>query len=144
MGLLTDFFIAAPADVQTLDISQSPVGRFPGLQARRTDPVKIVQLQCCIDGGTFEDHMPLLDEMSVRDGGREGPWLFRVPQILCNVLASAGSADIDRHGKAWAVTEEWIADGGTATEIVPYLAEIALLASRARAEQKMLFMWMSL
>ena len=102
MGLLTDFFIADPADIQTLDISQSPVGRFPGLEAKRTDPVKIVQLQCCIDGRTFEEHMPLLDEMSVRDDGQEGPWLFRVPQILCDALVSASPADLDRHGRAWA------------------------------------------
>ena len=144
MGLLTDFFIAAPSDIDVLDISQSPVGRFPGLEAKRTDPVKIVQLQCCIDGRTFEEHLPLLDEMSVRDDGQEGPWLFRVPQILCDALASATPDDIDRHGRAWAATEEWTADGGTAADIVPYLAEIAQLASRAKAEQRSLFMWMCL
>ena len=119
MGLLTDFFIAAPSDIKALDISQSPVGSFPGLQAKNTDPVKIVRLQCCIDGRTFEEHMPLVDEMYeklVRDGGQEGPWIFRVPQILCDALASASPADIDRYGKAWAATEEWTTDGGTAAD----------------------------
>lgn len=144
MALLTDFFVAALADVQTLDLSQSPLDKFPGLAAKRTDPVKIVQLQCCIDGKTFDEHMPLLDEMSVRDNGQGGPWLLRVPQILCDALASANPADINKHGRAWAATDEWSADGGTATDIVPYLAEIAQLASRAKTEQKSLFIWVSL
>jgi hypothetical protein len=144
MGLLTDFFVAAPTEIQSVDIAHSPVGSFPGLHAKRTDPVKLVQLQCCIDGATFEERMPLLDEMLVRDAGQEGPWIFRVPQTLSDALASAGPADIQTHGRAWAATDEWRADGGTEAELVPYLSEIAQLASRARAEQRALYVWMCL
>jgi hypothetical protein len=144
MGLLTDFFIAAPTEIQGLDIARSPVGRFPGLHAKSTDPVKLVQLQCCIDGAASEERMPMLDEMLVRDAGEEGPWIFRVPQTLCDALASASPADIERHGKAWAITEEWRADGGTEAELVPYLGEIARLAARARGGQRALYVWMCL
>lgn len=101
MGYLTDFFVATPAEMQSVDIARTPVGSFPGLPAKRTDPVKLVQLQCCIDDTTFEERLPLLDEMLVRDGGTEA-------------------------------------------ELVPYLSEIAQLASQARAEQKALYVWMCL
>jgi hypothetical protein len=144
MGLLTDFFIADPADIETLDISRSPIGEFAAIEGKRTDPVKIVRLQCCIDGSTFEERMPQLNEMLVREAAEDGPWIYRVPPALCEALASARAADLDRYGRAWAATEEWTLDGGTPAEIVPYLGQIAQLASRAKAEQMSLFIWTSL
>jgi hypothetical protein len=144
MGLLTDFFIATPAEIDGLDLSQSPVGKFAGYQAKRIDPVKIEQLQCCIDADKFEEWQSSFEEKPVRDAGEDGPWVLRVPQVLCDALASAGPADIQSYGKAWAETEEWTLDGGEEEEIVLVLGKIAQLASQAKTEGKQLFLWMSL
>jgi hypothetical protein len=142
--MLTDFFIATPAEVQALDIAQTPATSIRCLRAKRTDPVKIVQLHCCIEGGSFEQAMPLLDTMLVRDAGQEGPWIFRLPEVLEGRLASASAADIDRFGKAWAATEEWTRDGGTPQTIVPFLGAIAQFAVDARAQQRSVYVWMCL
>jgi len=142
--MLTDFFIATPAEVQALDIAQTPARSFRCLRAKRADPVKIVQLQCCIDGGSFEQRMPLLDTMLIRQAGHEGPWVFRLPDVLESRLAAASTEEIDHFGRAWAATEEWSRDGGTPQTIVPFLAAIAQFAAEARAQQRSVYIWMSL
>jgi hypothetical protein len=142
--MLTDFFIATPAEVQALDIAHGPSANGQCLRAKRTDPVKIIQLQCCIEGVPFEQRLPLLDEMMVRDGGEEGPWIFRLPDVLQSRLASASQQEIQQFGRAWAATEEWTRDGGTPDLIVPFLGEIAQLASQATAQQRSVFVWMCL
>jgi hypothetical protein len=142
--MLTDFFIATTAEVQALDITRGPSAQVQCLRAKRTDPVKIVQLQCCIEGVPFEQRMPLLDTMLVREAAQEGPWVFRLPEALESTLASSSVSDIERYGRAWAATEEWQRDGGTPEQIVPFLAEIAHLASSARTQQSSVFVWMSL
>lgn len=142
--MLTDFFTATPAEVQALDIAQSPAATVRCLRAKRTDPVKIVRLQCCIDGASFAERMPLLDTMPVRQAGKEGPWIFRLPEVLEDRLAIASPDELDRFGKSWAATEEWTRDGGTPQVIVPFLAAIAQFAVEARAQQRSVYIWMSL
>lgn len=142
--MLTDFFIATPAEVQALDITQTPATSVRCLRAQRTDPVKIVQLQCCIDGAPFAERMPLLDTMLVRQAGEDGPWVFQLPEILESRLATAGANELDRFGKLWAATEEWTRDGGTPQIIVPFLAAIAQFAVEARAQKRSVYIWMSL
>jgi hypothetical protein len=142
--MITDFFIATPAEVQAFDIAQSPAKSVRCLRAKRTDPVKIVQLMCCIDGVSFNDRLPLLNTMFVRDAGEEGPWIFRLPEILESRLATASENELDRFGKLWAATEEWTRDGGTPQIIVPFLAAIAQFAVEARDQQRAVYVWMSL
>ncbi len=139
--MITDFFTATQAEVQSLDIAKGP---SQCLRAKRTDPVKLVQLQCCIDGVPFEQRLPLLDQMLVRDGGEDGPWIYRLPEVLQGRLAAASAADVERFGRAWAATDEWKRDGGTPDLIVPFLAEIARLAAKAAAQQRAVFVWMCL
>jgi hypothetical protein len=132
--MLTDFFIATPAEVQSLDIAQSPATSVRCLRAQRADPVKIVQLQCCIDGAPFAERMSLLDTMLVRQAGEEGPWIFQLPEILESRLATASADEVNHFGKLWAATEEWARDGGTPQIIVPFLAAIAQFTVEARAQ----------
>ena len=142
--MLTDFFVATPAEVKALDITQTPATSVRCLRAQRTDPVKIVQLQCCIDGASFAERMPLLDTMLMRQAGEEGPWIFKLPEVLESRLATASADELDRFGKLWAATEEWTRDGGTPQIIVPFLAAIAQFAVEARAQKRSVYIWMSL
>ena len=142
--MLTDFFTATPAEVQALDISQSPSKSVRCLRAQLADPIKIVQLQCCIDGASFKTHEPLLDTMLVRQAADDGPWFFRLPEIIESRLATASPAELDRIGKTWAATEEWTRDGGTPQVIVPFLSAIAQFAVEARSQKRSVYIWMSL
>lgn len=137
--MLTDFFSATAAEAEALDITRGPSAQTQCVRAKRVDPVKIVQLLCCIEGVPFEQRLSLLDTMFVRDAGEDGPWIIRLPELLEGALASFSLEDIDRYGREWAATEEWQRDGGTPDWIVPFLGEIARLASSARAQQRSVF-----
>jgi len=88
--------------------------------------------------------MPLLDTMLVRQAGEEGPWIFRLPDVLESRLATASPEELIGFGKSWAATEECTRDGGTPQVIVPFLAAIAQFAVEARAQQRAVYIWMSL
>jgi hypothetical protein len=142
--MLTDFFTASPAEVQALDIAQSPAATVRCLRAQRADPIKIVQLQCSIDGAPFAVHEPLLDTMLVRQAADEGPWFFRLPEVIESQLAAASPAELNRIGKSWAATEEWTRDGGTPETIIPLVTAIAQFAVEARSQKRSVYIWMSL
>jgi hypothetical protein len=142
--MLADFFIAPAAEVQSLDITQTPATGARCLRTKRIDPVKIVQLQCCFDGVPFAERMPLLNTMLVRQAGEDGPWIFQLPKAVENQLATARTDELDRLGKLWAATEEWTRDGGTPQIVVPLLTTIAHFAVEARAQRQSVYIWMSL
>jgi len=66
MGLLNGFFIATGAEVNVLDISQSPAGSLPAVQARSVEVVKLTSLQCITNGSVFSDHLEQLGAMRER------------------------------------------------------------------------------
>jgi hypothetical protein len=144
MSVLTDFFVASPSEVQSMEVDQSPVGRFPGLQAKRTEVVMIVQLQCIVDGSRFEDHLGELDALFVRSETDDGPWIVRIPESLFAFLWSADADAVRVIGTRWAQTEEWKASGGTPDDIVSFLGQICELARVAKSGGKGLYVWMSL
>ena len=142
--MLSDFFTATADELANVDIATGPSTQAPCLRAKHVDPVKIVQLQCCIEGVEFEERISLLDEIFVRDGGDDGPWIIRLPEHLETALALFNPPDIDRYGRAWAETEEWQRDGGTPDLIIPLLGEIVRLVAAGRAEDQSTFVWICL
>jgi hypothetical protein len=136
MSLLSDFFIALPDEVQRIDLPRSPAEKFHGVYAKRVDPLKLLLLQSCVEGSSLDEHLDSMETMKVREAEPDGPWIFEVPHSVCEALANARDDEIEQYGTAWAETEEWVSDGGTAEEIVPLLRSIALLAQRAKSEKK--------
>jgi hypothetical protein len=143
MALLSDFFVATADEVNGLDLSQSPANRFLCLRARRTDVVKLVQLQCLVDGTRFQDHVRELDTLFVRSAGDKGPWVVIVPKPLVDALSESSDAQISALGRRWAETDEWVRDGGTPENIVPFLRDIVRLAQQSKRENKSLYIWIS-
>ena len=118
MALLSDFFIATPAEVQSLNIVRSPAKSFPSIQARAVEVVKLVQLQCILDGSVFKDHLKELDGLIIRSASDDGPWVITVPSIVTESLAQADEEKINRYGTAWASTEEWKLDNGKPGDVI--------------------------
>jgi hypothetical protein len=144
MGVLSDFFIATDDEAQSFDASSSPVNAFPTFQARRIDVVKLVLLQCAIDGSTFEAHLDLLDTLFLRSESDDGPWVLIVPIDIQKALASADDYQLDQYGIAWASTEEWISDGGKPGEVIACLKDLARLAKQAEKENRNIYLWVAL
>jgi hypothetical protein len=144
MALLSDFFVAAANELDQLDLAKGPATHFRCLRASRTDVVKIVRLQCLVDGTRFEDRLGGLDSLFVRTAGDDGPWIIGVPEPLVSKLATCNEEEINSLGTRWAKTEEWVLDGGKPENIVPLLLEIVKLARQAEQENKKLYVWISL
>jgi hypothetical protein len=144
MGLLSDFFIATKAEVDSLDIRVSPAASLPAVQARSVEAVKLTQLQCIIDGSVFSDHLEDLGAMMVKSEGADGPWVFLVPGLIGRTLAESDEHKVRDLAIAWASTDEWNLDGGKPEEIIPLLNNLGGLARRANAENRELYVWLSL
>lgn len=144
MGLLSDLFITTPPELQSLDIRQSPAQSLPSVRARRIEVVKLVQLQCIMDGSSFNDHLNSLGDMIVRSASDDGRWVVLVPNALTRALAEADRSQLEEMGRLWASTEEWLLDGGREEEIISLIKEIATLARKAVAGGQNLYCWISL
>jgi hypothetical protein len=144
MALLSDFFIASTNEIQSLNILQSPGKTFPAVQARAIELVKITKLQCIIDGSVFNDHIKDLDGMIVRSAGDDGPWIILLPNIITKTLLESNETKLADIGKSWAVTEEWVLDGGKPENIIPLIKNLTNLAKKAQAEKRSIYLWVSL
>jgi hypothetical protein len=143
MGLISDFFVATQTELADMDASASPAALFPSVQAKRVEVVKLVQLQCLLDGSTFDQHLNNLDSFFVKTVSDDGPWVLLVPQVIIERLALAEPEMLSQIGTAWAKTDEWIADQARPAEIIELITQIAALARRAKEERQM-YLWVTL
>ena len=142
MGILSDFFLATPDQLSQLDISRGPVTTLPTVQARRIDLVKLATLQEVIEqSASFGELVGALD--SSMEGDEDGPWVVPVSQSIVSALATANDDELAQFATAWAETDEWIADGGTAPDLQLLLTQLSRLARQTTTE-RFLFMWISL
>jgi len=146
MGLLTGVFIATDKELSSLRPGMGgPASRFPTVQAKQLDPVKLATLEASVP------HRP--DSTSVADveSGLRMDWgeefVYRVPQSLASALTELEPGEIACCAAAWAETEEWRRDAPAATrgqDLARLLGDLCLLARRARHEDKAMYVWMSL
>jgi hypothetical protein len=121
----------------------SPHRRWPGLDAKGLDQVKLALLWALLAGQPFRDELvhefAPLEELS-----EDGPWVFRVPPALVALLAGLAPDRAPLVASAWAATEELELDGwepGGAAALIDALRGTARAAAAAR---KPLLMWVSL
>lgn len=144
MALLSDFFITKLDEIALIDGNRSPSKSFPSVEARSVEVVKLVQLQCILDGSAFEDHLRELNTLIVRSMSDDGPWIVTVPNVVIDALAEADENKISQYGMAWAATDEWKRDGGTPSNVVALTKDIASLAQKAKLAGQAMFVWVSL
>jgi hypothetical protein len=150
MGVLTDFFVAAPTEIDDAIVEAGPVGRFKTVEAKGADDVSLTSLNGIVTDRKFavdEGFDTLFAEVeSVSAASEEdGPWLFRVPPALVAGLAIADEPRLDEINEAWAQTEGWQADGVTSPDETRWIVQgLAELARDAAASNKEMYVWISL
>ena len=142
MSVITDFFVATLDEVLQKMPLTGPLSLYPTVEGNRVDGVKVIQLQCILDGSSFDDHLSELDTLIIR-GGDDEPLVVCVPDVIVQALAGASKQRLAHIATAWAATDEWQRDGGTAENLRPWLEEIAILANWAQIEGRSLFAWIS-
>ena len=150
MGILSDLFVATDAEIDDAVVEEGPAERFPAVEAKSVDDVKLTSLNGIATGRSFDLDDGIFDRLYeevplLRDGGEEGPWVFRVPAPLVSALASADDGRLGEINEAWARTEEWQAEGVVAPDDTQWLVDdLARLARDAEAAGKNVYVWVSL
>jgi len=142
--VLTDYFIASPADLQTLRIQTSPADRFPTVRAKSADTVKLAALQRVLATAVSDPVLATLKCRVVGEPTSEGPWLFAVPAGVTDVLARLSESEVAQIAAQWAETREWRLDRGSPELVANILTELHFLAQNARSNGREVFLWMSL
>jgi hypothetical protein len=103
MGILTDAFIATERELDAmLPGAGGPAARFPTVQAKRIEPVKLAMLEAIILSGSVE----MWDEDELLERDWEEEWVYHLPASLAQALAELPPAEVPRVARAWAATEE--------------------------------------
>ncbi len=141
MGMLANVVVADPEDAGAILESSKPVEEWKGFEGRGLDQAKFAMLHALLTGALFDEAMG--DCGPVHAATEEGPWLMTLPEETVRQLARLEEDAIDRVGEELAATEEFEADGWPIDAVMGFVSELADLAGVARAEGRVMFVWMT-
>lgn len=147
MGVLTDVVIADEGEAEAVATERVPAKRWRGIDAKGIDQVKLATLWARLAqrGLDVESIVKLAtDFATLFEVSEEGPWVFRIPGRLVELLADLDDQHAATTAVAWASTEEFVLDRWDSGAVRSILDELRSLAREARAKKKSLLMWMSL
>lgn len=137
MGVLTDFIAASPTEIRTLEPGALPAETLDTFQAKGVDTVKVDLLVAALTGRPLDQVLDCGE--LVGEPAPEGPWIFRLPGELKELLAGLDPSDLDGLAERWSTTEDF--DGWRQDEVLHVLRELVAIAGRAHAEGKNLYHW---
>jgi hypothetical protein len=106
MGLLSDFFIAAPEDISADRFKLGPADTFPTVQAKRITPLELAQLLAILRNDHDADTVKSLDAFPVMlTCPGEDAWVVACPEDLRDALAQSSAEDVARYASVWAQYE---------------------------------------
>ena len=142
MGVLTDYF-AADDDAAAAGVIDRGSRPYDTVDAKGIDPiVQMGTLEVLLAGGDLDALITAPGRvLAVRDGGQR--LVCTVTDTLAAALARATDEDLQRVAGPWSQTEEFW--GGVGPEdLMPFLRDMAGLASRARDRGRRLYCWVSM
>lgn len=143
MGILTDFVIAPRDDADAIGESLRPADRWPTLEGKGVDTIKITALYCVLTDQDYDDD--LHDSIRPVAGDVEdGPWVFEIPADFVKEFAGLDAEDIPEVAEAWAETEELEMDGWGADDAAAFITELREHAQKSLDAKASLFLWLSL
>jgi hypothetical protein len=145
VGLLTDFFVAAPELVSEDRFQQGPTGSFPTVQAKRLDPLRLAELLEVTRNASVPGPVELLNEFPLVfacPGGES--WVVACPLELRDALAGADESILAGYASRWAGYEELKRSRYDAPEVAAVLHDVADMARLAQTRNQLLYLWMCL
>jgi hypothetical protein len=141
MGVLTDFVAVPRNQADAVCASPCPSRDFNGTDAKGVDTIKLATLNALL---TDSEYSPSFMNDTVCSGGDEGPWVFEVPSVLVDRLATLRDEDLGSVAGQWATTDEFQLDEWPLEDVETMLGEVAALCRKAKAAGHAVLMWMSL
>lgn len=143
MGVLTDIVIADDREAASVVAAAVPSRQWQGMDAKGIDQVKLSTLWALLADREFS--VESVEEFAtLAEESEDGPWVFRVPRPLLDLLAQLDTEQAHAKARAWAATEEFTLDRWKGEDVERILDELRALAREAAAQNKSLLMWMSL
>ena len=141
MYLLSDFFIATPAELVAFDRTKSPVLCFPTVLGRGADHKELLDLfRLVADGRYLPESLPADGEdLALDDAGSS--CLLRVPPVVVENLGLADDDQLAEWAAAWASTKMWLDDGFPPAKLPFLMKDLAKLARQAEATGSSMYVW---
>jgi hypothetical protein len=136
MSTLSTLFLATNEELDGTSVAMLRATDFPGVQAKRVDPVKLNSLATLLDAGS----MPM--EPTEPEG--DSAWLFPIPAAFVQALAALDAGRCEVLATKWCATDEWKLDRGTPVELTTLLTSFGALARQSLSEKKAMWLWLSL
>ncbi len=143
MGVLTDILIVDEGEAEKVAAASAPTGRWKGMAAKGLDQVKLAKLWALLEDRSPADE-PDEEFTLLAQQSDEGPWVFRIPPALTELLARLDDGRVRSKARDWAAIEEFEADGWSGEEVRAALAELCGLAREATKQETSLLLWVSL
>src|SRR5262245_16758637 len=155
MAILTDIIIASPEEAEAICADPQHSQRWPCLQFRDMNNMVLADL---LDALWADDDAKALRgaDRLVHSRGREGPWVFHLPDTLRVGLASLEDEMIPEVAERWAEGEELSFDLGFARrlkaqvqvkdvlqDLISVLGPLRDFSRQALTANKPLLLWMS-
>jgi len=148
MGVLTDLFIAADAEVRQLNFERTPLTFLPGIDIKGIQLVELATLQCILTGQDFTnvDYVVNLVGTFELIYEEEEAWVYKLPQPLSAALMKASIDRISQVAATWANTEEFRSNriANARTILKECLKEMVHFARQASTEGKEMYVWICL
>lgn len=142
MSILSDFFVAAPAELTEADLLEG-VERFPCVMYKNIDTIKLATLEELATGLAYDAAMSAIEGATRTPPGEELPMICAVSPALTSRLAALTDATAEALALKWIRTEEWEAEGATDDDLSSYadmLMDIGKLAAAAVKGGKTLYL----
>lgn len=143
MGVLTDIVVADATEAANVAADSQHIQTWPGVDAKGVDSVKLAILWAMLANNPSKANAGT-DFETLHETSDEGPWVFRVPEELVQLLAALDDAGVASTGAAWAKAEEFVLDGWNAAAVRSILCDLRTLARDTVAKRRDMLMWMSL
>jgi hypothetical protein len=141
--LLSEFFAAAPIDVDRGVLDRGPGRRYDAVSTVSLTDLTMALLLAAIEGRDLNQAVDRMERDGfVAEGPLHGPWLTRLPDVLRDALAAASADDLCLYAAGWLCAVE-LAHADLAA-MIAVLGDLAVLARSARDRGDALYLWTSL
>lgn len=143
MAILTDFFAATRAEVDTFDFSEMPQEYFPTLQLKGLDPVKMATLHTLLIGADIHDVESVVARIPepIHEEDAGDLVVFALPDAIVRGLADLDDNGTARLAERWVATEEFKMEGWTRADVDPVLNQLRTFMEEAIRAEKDVFLW---
>jgi hypothetical protein len=144
MGILSDFFVAAPEQITEDRFRRGPAGTFPTVQSNRLTPVEMDELLRAVRRDHGDDTEPSRGAFPLAlTCPSEEAWVIACPAELRDALAEAAEEDLRRYAARWAASEQLQFIRADEAQLRSLLRDLAELAGLAVARNESLYLWLS-